>query len=589
MVKSGGDKKRILYLEKVLDEAESLLARDRDDEFQQHLYYAFQDLCHRESFDLRSFGESLNEEFTDIKSMPETVQYEVFSLYLSCVEALIWSHHSPISAYLRQHRILSPVDLASETHEALRLLGAELDRLITERKSVKTPRLKAGSVGSPPAARKIASLSTETPLDWLMEEVLETSSSISQSMKQKRRQFKSIALSSSRWQETRLIREHKQQQETAKQTRALVKIITQGVSKFWKLAGSIAYSRHQHNMRVQLARIKMIRQREWVKRTQRYSSRLATRLRNLRPEMETETAAVSESLSSSEISSAGWSEQEEEDAQLEKAMSSDETGDEDEADILRRENEMTTAELLAKYKSAEETSLPSIETATAGAPGSSTRFRHHGKRRRSRKLKEALARKRRRLVERSEAGSASESEPDEKAPSPTETQRTDRPESANSETETPAPATEKVPVRTKSSPKRKLMEVSPLLRATLRPYQHSGFDWLTSLHECEINGILADEMGLGKTVQTIALLTWLATARGIWGPHLVIVPTSVVLNWEIEFRKFAPGLKILTYFGSKRERDKKRSGWSRSFAFHVCITSYSIALADASVLRRLPW
>ena len=43
----------------------------------------------------------------------------------------------------------------------------------------------------------------------------------------------------------------------------------------------------------------------------------------------------------------------------------------------------------------------------------------------------------------------------------------------------------------------------------------------------------ADEMGLGKTIQTIALLAYLAVERGNWGPHLIIVPTSVMLNWEV--------------------------------------------------------
>lgn len=51
-------------------------------------------------------------------------------------------------------------------------------------------------------------------------------------------------------------------------------------------------------------------------------------------------------------------------------------------------------------------------------------------------------------------------------------------------------------------------------------------------------GILADEMGLGKTIQTIALLAHLACERGDWGPHLVVVPTSVMLNWEMEFKKW---------------------------------------------------
>lgn len=65
-------------------------------------------------------------------------------------------------------------------------------------------------------------------------------------------------------------------------------------------------------------------------------------------------------------------------------------------------------------------------------------------------------------------------------------------------------------------------------------------------------------MGLGKTIQTIALLAHLACDRGDWGPHLIVVPTSVMLNWEMEFKKWCPGFKILTYYGNPRERRMKR-------------------------------
>ena len=79
-------------------------------------------------------------------------------------------------------------------------------------------------------------------------------------------------------------------------------------------------------------------------------------------------------------------------------------------------------------------------------------------------------------------------------------------------------------------------------------------------------------------MQTISLLAWLAAECGSWGPHLVVVPTSVMLNWEMEFKKFAPAFKILTNYGTPRERKAKLVGWSKANTFHVCITSYNLAL-----------
>ncbi|KAJ4366428.1 swr1 complex component [Neocucurbitaria cava] len=134
-------------------------------------------------------------------------------------------------------------------------------------------------------------------------------------------------------------------------------------------------------------------------------------------------------------------------------------------------------------------------------------------------------------------------------------------------------------------------EVPSLLRGTLREYQHDGLDWLANLYESETNGILADEMGLGKTIQTISLLAYLAVRREIWGPHLVVVPTSVMLNWEMEFKKFLPGFKILTYYGDINERKRKRMGWRNTGKdmYNVVITSYQLILQDAAAFKMRPW
>ena len=136
-----------------------------------------------------------------------------------------------------------------------------------------------------------------------------------------------------------------------------------------------------------------------------------------------------------------------------------------------------------------------------------------------------------------------------------------------------------------------------LLRGTLRSYQHAGVDWLASLYRNGTNGILADEMGLGKTIQTIALLAHLAEQHEIWESHLVIVPTSVILNWVTEFQKFLPGFRVLGYYGTTEERQIKRRGWvndphhedREKRGYNVVITSYNVALKDINAIRNVQW
>ena len=131
--------------------------------------------------------------------------------------------------------------------------------------------------------------------------------------------------------------------------------------------------------------------------------------------------------------------------------------------------------------------------------------------------------------------------------------------------------------------------VPSLLRGNLREYQHYGLDWLAGLYANGTNGILADEMGLGKTIQTISLLAHLAVHHEAWGPHLIVVPTSVMLNWEIEFKKFLPGFKVLTYYGNQDERKKKRAGWMDDDKWNVWITSYTLITQDQQIFKRKAW
>ncbi|XP_016091611.1 E1A-binding protein p400 [Sinocyclocheilus grahami] len=128
-----------------------------------------------------------------------------------------------------------------------------------------------------------------------------------------------------------------------------------------------------------------------------------------------------------------------------------------------------------------------------------------------------------------------------------------------------------------------------LLHGSLREYQQVGVEWLASLHRKNLNGILADETGLGKTVQTVAYFAHLACNQGIWGPHLVVVRTCKLINWEMEFKRWCPGLKILLYLGSRKQRRYKRSRWCEPNSFHVCVTSYKLLLKDQSHFLRRRW
>uniref|UniRef100_A0A674NRX3 E1A binding protein p400 n=1 Tax=Takifugu rubripes TaxID=31033 RepID=A0A674NRX3_TAKRU len=134
--------------------------------------------------------------------------------------------------------------------------------------------------------------------------------------------------------------------------------------------------------------------------------------------------------------------------------------------------------------------------------------------------------------------------------------------------------------------------VSPapfLLHGSLREYQQIGVDWLLSLYKKSLNGILADETGLGKTVQTVAYMAHLAGQEGIWGPHLIVVRTCKLLSWEVEFKRWCPGLKILLYLGNKRERRSMRMWWREANSFHVCLTSYKLLMKDQCHFLRRRW
>ncbi|CAM6032200.1 unnamed protein product, partial [Sphagnum compactum] len=98
--------------------------------------------------------------------------------------------------------------------------------------------------------------------------------------------------------------------------------------------------------------------------------------------------------------------------------------------------------------------------------------------------------------------------------------------------------------------------MSPELK--LAEYQLVGLNWLGILHQHNVNGILADEMGLGKTVQVISFLAYLKETNQAKRPHLIVVPSSTLNNWEQELNKWCPDLTIIKYYGSQDERKGMR-------------------------------
>ena len=115
--------------------------------------------------------------------------------------------------------------------------------------------------------------------------------------------------------------------------------------------------------------------------------------------------------------------------------------------------------------------------------------------------------------------------------------------------------------------------------ATMRPYQSAGYEWLYFLKKYRFGGCLADDMGLGKTVQTIALL--LKEKQLCEGqPSLIIMPTSLIFNWQREIRKFASDLNVLVYHGANRH------GYLEIMQMaDVALTSYGTLLRDIETLK----
>lgn len=115
------------------------------------------------------------------------------------------------------------------------------------------------------------------------------------------------------------------------------------------------------------------------------------------------------------------------------------------------------------------------------------------------------------------------------------------------------------------------------LQAKLYPYQEDGYKWLCTLQHYNLGCILADDMGLGKTLQTISMVLH-AFEDGVEKPALIVCPSSLTFNWENEFKKFAPSLKVQVMAGEASSRQKKIS--DENNGIQVFVTSYNTLHSD---------
>ncbi|KAL5796148.1 hypothetical protein ACOSQ2_000968 [Xanthoceras sorbifolium] len=136
---------------------------------------------------------------------------------------------------------------------------------------------------------------------------------------------------------------------------------------------------------------------------------------------------------------------------------------------------------------------------------------------------------------------------------------------------------------------RVVRQPSMLRTGTLRDYQLVGLQWMLSLYNNKLNGILADEMGLGKTVQVMALIAYLMEFKGNYGPHLIIVPNAVLVNWKSELHSWLPSVSCIYYVGGKDQRSKLFSQEVCALKFNVLVTTYEFIMYDRSKLSKIDW
>lgn len=118
------------------------------------------------------------------------------------------------------------------------------------------------------------------------------------------------------------------------------------------------------------------------------------------------------------------------------------------------------------------------------------------------------------------------------------------------------------------------------IHAELRPYQEQGFVWMSRLAHWGAGACLADDMGLGKTLQAITLMQ----SRAAQGPQLVLMPTSVLLNWQQELQRFAPALTVKMFNMGNRNQTVTEAAEG-----DVVLSTYGLLVTEKELLASRNW
>ncbi|XP_062566324.1 DNA excision repair protein ERCC-6-like [Saccostrea cucullata] len=117
----------------------------------------------------------------------------------------------------------------------------------------------------------------------------------------------------------------------------------------------------------------------------------------------------------------------------------------------------------------------------------------------------------------------------------------------------------------------------------LYAHQKQGVMWMWGLHQKRKGGILGDDMGLGKTIQVIAFLSGLFDMQKVHSV-MIVMPVSVIGNWDKELKKWAPGIKVEAYHGSKKEKERSLAKIRRKGG--ILLTSYGLIVTSWEVMSQ---